>query len=137
MADQGGAGSAIPIDDIDKAIIRLLQRDGRMAYAKLGPRVSLSSAAARQRVQRLVEHRVIEVVAVSATAQAPDSTSRPWSGCGSTGTCGEVASALADIEEIVYVVVRPGRFDIITEVVCRIPGSSCRSSTTRSAPCRA
>ena len=46
------------LDDIDKAIIRELQRDGRMSYADLGPAVGLSQAAVRQRVQRLIEREV-------------------------------------------------------------------------------
>ena len=59
-----GAG-AVMLDDIDKAIIRELQVDGRMPYAKLGPAVGLSQAAVRQRVQRLIENSVMQVVAVT------------------------------------------------------------------------
>ena len=41
------AAAAPVLDDIDKAIISALQVDGRMSYAKLGPEVGLSQAAAR------------------------------------------------------------------------------------------
>ena len=53
------------LDDIDKAIIRALQVDGRTPYAKLGPAVGLSQAAVRQRVQRLIDRGVMQVVAVT------------------------------------------------------------------------
>ena len=59
------AGLGVVIDDIDKAIIRELQVDGRLPYAKLGPAVGLSQAAARQRVQRLIEQGAMQVVAVT------------------------------------------------------------------------
>ncbi|HWM35389.1 MAG TPA: Lrp/AsnC family transcriptional regulator [Pseudolysinimonas sp.] len=117
MADQGDS-AAFPIDDIDKAIIRLLQIDGRMAYAKLGPQVGLSSAAARQRVQRLIEAGVIGVVAVSQPMKLGFNI-QAMVGLRVDGDLREIAAALAAIEEIVYVVVSSGRFDIITEVVCR------------------
>ena len=53
------------IDELDKAIIRHLQVDGRMPYSKLGPAVGWAQAAARQRVQRLVDRGVMQVVAVT------------------------------------------------------------------------
>jgi Lrp/AsnC family transcriptional regulator for asnA, asnC and gidA len=118
MADEGGSSAAIPIDEIDKAIIRLLQLDGRMAYAQLGPQVGLSSAAARQRVQRLIENGVIEVVAVSQPLKLGFNI-QAMVGLRVDGDIRAISAALAGIEEIVYVVVSSGRFDIITEVVCR------------------
>ena len=57
------------LDEIDKAIIRALQVDGRMSYAKLGPEVGLSQAAVRQRVQRLTDSGVVQVVAVTHAPQ--------------------------------------------------------------------
>lgn len=118
MVDDGSNATLIVIDDIDKAIIRLLQVDGRMAYAKLGPEVGLSSAAARQRVQRLIENGVIEVVAVSQPMRL-GFTIQAMVGVRVDGDLRAVAAALAEIEEIVYVVVASGQFDLIIEVVCR------------------
>ena len=57
--------AAVEIDETDKAIIRELQLDGRLPYSKLGPAVGLSQAAARQRVQRLIDSGVMQVVAVT------------------------------------------------------------------------
>ena len=59
------ADAPAELDDTDKAIIRALQLDGRTPYSKLGPAVGLSQAAARQRVQRLIDRGVMQVVAVT------------------------------------------------------------------------
>lgn len=47
------------MDKIDKAIIRILMRDGRISYRDLGERVCLSANAAAERVKALVASRVI------------------------------------------------------------------------------
>ena len=53
------------LDDVDKALIEALQRDGRLPYTKLASEVGLSEAAVRQRVQRLIESGVMQIVAVT------------------------------------------------------------------------
>ena len=52
-------------DDVSKAIIEQLQEDGRRAYATIGKAVGLSEAAVRQRVQKLVDSGVMQIVAVT------------------------------------------------------------------------
>lgn len=108
---------AVPLDDIDKAIVRELQVDGRMAYAKLGPLVGLSQAAVRQRVQRLIEGGVMQVVAVT-DPLALGFSLEAMVGLKATGDLREVARLLAAVREVDYVVVTSGRFDLLVEVVC-------------------
>ena len=57
--------SRVELDATDKAIIAELQIEGRLAYVKLAPRVGLSEAATRQRVNKLIEREVMEIVAVA------------------------------------------------------------------------
>lgn len=52
------------LDHTDLAIVRELQADGRLAFESLAGRVGLSRAAARLRVQRLVDSGAIRVVGV-------------------------------------------------------------------------
>jgi Lrp/AsnC family transcriptional regulator for asnA, asnC and gidA len=105
------AVSAAPaLDDIDKAIIRALQVDGRMSYAKLGPEVGLSQAAVRQRVQRLTESGVMQVVAVT------DPLSVGFTVQALIGV--RAGGGLSAIAEIDYVVITSGGFDLLLEVVC-------------------
>ena len=55
----------VPLDDVSKAIIEQLQQDGRRSYAAIGKVVGLSEAAVRQRVQRLIESGIMQIVAVT------------------------------------------------------------------------
>jgi DNA-binding Lrp family transcriptional regulator len=53
------------LDDVSKAIIEQLQEDGRQSYATIAKQVGLSEAAVRQRVQRLLDSGVMQIVAVT------------------------------------------------------------------------
>lgn len=106
------------LDDIDKAIIRELQRDGRMSYADLGPAVGLSQAAVRQRVQRLIERNVMQVVAVTDPIRVGFSL-QAMLGITAEGDVRAVAAAIAAVPEMSYVVITAGRYDILAEVVAR------------------
>jgi Lrp/AsnC family transcriptional regulator, regulator for asnA, asnC and gidA len=108
----------IVLDDIDKAIIRELQLDGRTPYAKLGPAVGLSQAAVRQRVQRLIENGVMQVVAVTDPLMLGFKL-EALIGVEVEGDLRVVASKLAEVDNVDYVVVTTGRFDLVVEVVCR------------------
>lgn len=113
MSDQSNG----EIDETDKAIIRELQVDGRMPYSKLGPAVGLSQAAARQRVQRLVDRGVLQVVAVTDPAMLGFAV-QALVGIEVAGDVRAVADALTEWDEAEYVVITAGRYDIFTEVVC-------------------
>ena len=108
----------VVLDDIDKAIIRELQLDGRTPYAKLGPAVGLSQAAVRQRVQRLMDNGVMQVVAVTDPLML-GFTLEAMIGVEVDGDLRAVASKVAQVDNVDYVVVTTGRFDLVVEVVCR------------------
>lgn len=107
----------VPLDPTDKAIIEALQLDGRLPYSELGPRVGLSQAAVRQRVKRLLDSGVMQVVAVTDPARLGVGL-QALVGITVDGDLKGVAAALAGVDEIDYVVVTTGRFDIFAEVVC-------------------
>ena len=105
------------LDEKDKAIVRALQIDGRMSYAKLGPEVGLSQAAVRQRVQRLIDSGVMQVVAVTDPLLVGFSV-QAMIGIRADGDLRVLASALGDLAEIDYVVIASGGFDLLVEVIC-------------------
>ena len=107
----------VPLDDIDKRIITELQLDGRLPYARLGPAVGLSQAAARQRVQRLIERGVMQVVAVT-DPLALGFNLEAMIGIRADGDLRALARTLAAIDEIDYVVVTSGGYDVLVETVC-------------------
>lgn len=107
----------VVLDDVAKAIIEQLQQDGRRSYAAIGKEVGLSEAAVRQRVQRLLEHGVMQIVAVTDPLQMGFAR-QAMVGVRTSGALEPVADALAQIEEVDYVVVTAGSFDLLVEVVC-------------------
>jgi Lrp/AsnC family transcriptional regulator for asnA, asnC and gidA len=105
------------LDEIDKAIVRELQQDGRMPYSQLAPLVGLSQAAVRQRVQRLIDGGVVQVVAVTDPLRL-GFTVQAMIGVRASGDLRLLAAQLAAVDEIDYVVVTAGSFDLLLEVVC-------------------
>lgn len=110
-------GRAKQLDPHDKAIIELLQEDGRTPYTKLAAAVGLSEAAVRQRVQRLVDDGVVEIVAVTDPLTL-GFRRQAMVGVKTEGDITAVADTLAAIPEIDYVVFTSGSFDLLFEVVC-------------------
>jgi Lrp/AsnC family transcriptional regulator for asnA, asnC and gidA len=111
------AASEAPLDAADKALVELLQRDGRMPYTKLADAVGLSEAAVRQRVQRLVETNVVQIVAVTDPLRL-GFRRQAMIGVRTEGDITATATALAEIAEIDYVVYTSGSFDLLAEMVC-------------------
>ncbi len=110
---RNGSGS---LDEVSKAIIEQLQQDGRRSYAAIGKVVGLSEAAVRQRVQRLVESGVMQVVAVTNPLELGFGR-QAMIGIRVEGELEQVADALAAMDEVDYVVITAGSFDILVEVV--------------------
>jgi Lrp/AsnC family transcriptional regulator for asnA, asnC and gidA len=111
------SSTAVSLDDVDRSIIEELQVDGRMPYTELSKRVGLSQAATRQRVNRLIDRGAMQVVAV--TDPATLGFDYPaMVGVAVDGDVIAVADALSAIEEVSYLVIAAGRFDILAEIVC-------------------
>jgi Lrp/AsnC family transcriptional regulator for asnA, asnC and gidA len=107
----------VVLDDVSKAIIDQLQEDGRRAYATIGKAVGLSEAAVRQRVQRLIESGVMQIVAVTDPLQVGFPRAAML-GVRVDGDVETVAEAMAEMTEVDYLVITAGGYDILAEVVC-------------------
>ncbi|MEV4776067.1 Lrp/AsnC family transcriptional regulator [Microbacterium sp. LTA6] len=105
------------LDEVSKKIIELLQEDGRRPYAEIGRAVGLSEAAARQRVQRMTEAGIIQIVAVTDPMQLGFHR-MSMIGIRVSGDPRAIAQELTQITELAYVVVTLGTFDILVEAVC-------------------
>jgi Lrp/AsnC family transcriptional regulator, regulator for asnA, asnC and gidA len=108
--------NALHVDEIDRLIIEQLQADGRMPYTKLGTQVGLSEAAVRQRVQRLTDAGVIQIVAVS----DPMLLGRrriAMIGVRAEGDTILLAEQIALMPDAEYVVITAGSFDIMVEAM--------------------
>ncbi len=122
-----GTGEGLPSDPVqpasalldgpNRAIIEALQRDGRQPYGAIAEEVGLSEAAVRRRVQRLRESGIMQIVAVTDPLQL-GFTRQAMIGVSVEGDARRVADKLTALQEVAYVVMCAGRFDILAEIVC-------------------
>jgi Lrp/AsnC family transcriptional regulator, regulator for asnA, asnC and gidA len=109
---------ATSLDDVSKAIVEQLQIDGRKSYSDIGRAVDLSEAAVRQRVQKLIETGVMQIVAVT-DPMTLGFNRQAMIGIRTSGDARAVADTLSAVPSVEYVVLTAGSFDIMVEVVCR------------------
>ncbi|MEY4409487.1 MAG: hypothetical protein RLZ65_814 [Actinomycetota bacterium] len=105
------------LDEVSKLIVEQLQLDGRKSYAEIGKVVGLSEAAVRQRVQKLNDSGVMQIVAVTDPMRLGFNR-QAMVGVKCTGDVNQVAEMLSSIPQVDYVVLTAGGFDILVEVVC-------------------
>ncbi|MFC7361862.1 Lrp/AsnC family transcriptional regulator [Nocardioides astragali] len=108
---------AVRLDATAKRIIELLQEDGRISYAAIAKAVGLSEAAARARVQKLLDSEIMQIVAVTDPTQV-GFTRQAMIGVRTEGDLTKVGDRLAELTEVDYVVTTAGSFDLLVEVVC-------------------
>jgi Lrp/AsnC family transcriptional regulator for asnA, asnC and gidA len=105
------------LDGPDKAIVELLQEDGRMSYTRIASVVGLSEAAVRSRVQRLVDGNVVQIVGVTDPLRL-GFRRQAMVGVKTEGDIEAVADTLAALPEVDYVVFVSGSYDLLFEIVC-------------------
>ena len=106
----------VTLDDVDRKIIGVLQGDGRCPYGTIADQVGLSEAAVRRRVQRLREAGIMDIVAVTDPLQLGFNR-EALVGIRVQGDVRLVADKIASIEEVNYVVLCAGSFDVLAELV--------------------
>ena len=91
-----------PIDEINRAIITELQNDGRRSYTAIAQSVGLSEAAVRQRVQKLIDDGVMQIVAITDPFRL-GFRRMAMVGMRIDGDATSVAEALSKVPEVAYV----------------------------------
>lgn len=104
------------LDEVNKAIVEKLQQDGRRTYGSIAEAVGLSEAAVRQRVQKMRDAGIMQIVAVTDPLQV-GFRSQAMVGIRADGDTRVVAERLAAVDDIDYVVLCTGSFDILVELV--------------------
>ena len=107
------------IDKIDLQIIKILNDDGRTPFSQIAKQLNVSTGMIRQRYQRLVQDGVLQVVAVTNPLQMGFSTMAQIGVKVDVGRMQEIAEKIASFEEVIYLVLITGSFDLHIEVVCR------------------
>lgn len=110
--------SKTAIDEIDRKIIEALQIDGRRPFTKLAAELGISEASVRQRVSNLIHNHVMQIVAVT----NPVKLGYDLAGMIGIRVSGdrlfEVANQISAFDEVIYLIICAGSFDLLVEVVC-------------------
>jgi Lrp/AsnC family transcriptional regulator for asnA, asnC and gidA len=116
MAATNNPSTHVLLDAVNKAIVEQLQKDGRRTYGSIGESVGLSEAAVRQRVQKMRDAGIMQIVAVTDPLQV-GFRCQAMVGIRTDGDARAVAERLAAVDNIDYVVLCAGSFDILVELV--------------------
>jgi len=107
------------LDATDLKIIEALRKDGRVAFAQIAEQLDVSPGMIRQRYNRLVEQGYLKVVAVTNPLRM-GFTTMAMIGIRVDGSkLLTVADKISRLDEVIYMIISSGRFDIFAEVVCR------------------
>jgi Lrp/AsnC family transcriptional regulator for asnA, asnC and gidA len=107
------------LDKTDRAIVSILQYDGRSPYTKIADELNITEGSVRRRIKRLTDTGKLQVVGIVKPKEM---------GWNETGMIGitvqpnrieEVAEAIAQLPEVSYLFQAAGEFDLFAEVYCR------------------
>jgi Lrp/AsnC family transcriptional regulator for asnA, asnC and gidA len=112
------AGRQPVLDALDKSIIKCLQLDGRRPYAQIGRELKIPEATVRQRAERLIKRRVVQIVGVTDPLAMGFQQPALIGLKVEAGRLEEISQQIAALEEVTYLVVTAGRYDLVCEVVC-------------------
>jgi Lrp/AsnC family transcriptional regulator, regulator for asnA, asnC and gidA len=107
------------LDEIDHQVIEALQKDGRVAFAQIAEQLNVSAGMIRLRYNRLVEQGYLKVVAITNPLRMGFRTMAMIGIRVEGSKLLEVAEKISKLDEVIYMVVSSGRFDIFAEVICR------------------
>ena len=100
------------MDEFDREIISLLQIDGRASNAKITREVGVSEATIRRRLRRLIQDDVVNVIAVPNLEKLGYATTALIGLQTGPGKSDSVAEAIATLDEVHYVAVTTGAYDV-------------------------
>jgi Lrp/AsnC family transcriptional regulator for asnA, asnC and gidA len=103
------------VDEIDRQIIRLLQRNGRTSNTDIARALDVTETTIRKRIARLIEEDLVNVVAVP-TPRAVGMTMSAIIGISvQLPSLHAVSERLVAYPEVRYAGVATGRYDVIVE----------------------
>jgi Lrp/AsnC family transcriptional regulator, regulator for asnA, asnC and gidA len=107
------------IDEIDQRIIEALQMDGRRPFTKIASELGISEASVRQRVANLINNHVMQIVAITNPIKLGFSLASMIGIRISGDRLLEAAQEISAFDEVIYLILCTGSFDMLAEVVCR------------------
>lgn len=119
MEEQIGNNVPGGLDDVDLKIIDALRKDGRIAFTQIAEQLGVSPGMIRQRYNRLVDQGFLKIVAITNPVRMGFRTMAMIGIRAEGSKLLEVAEKVSQLDEVIYMIISSGRFDIFAEVVCR------------------
>jgi Lrp/AsnC family transcriptional regulator for asnA, asnC and gidA len=107
------------VDDIDRHIINILSVDGRTPFAQIAKQLGVSTGTVRQRFHRLVDEGILQIVAITNPLLMGFATMAQIGVKADVNRLEEIADEIAKFDEVIYLVLVTGSYDLHVEVVCR------------------
>ncbi len=115
-------GTRSPDNQLNRAIISFLQKDGRMPFAEISQLLGVSEGTIRNRVASMKKAGLLQIVAITDPALNEYRTDAMLCLKVAPGATPQaVAGRLAGFDEVVYILWVSGRFDLLVEVVSDDP----------------
>jgi len=107
------------IPEIDLKIMEILQRNGRTPFARIAKQLGVSTGMIRLHYQKLVDRGILKIAAIT-NPMLMGQTKMALIGIKADGPrLKEIANEIAEFDEVTYLVLITGSYDLIAEVVCR------------------
>ena len=107
------------MDRLDREIISFLQYDGRMPYTQIADELGISEGTVRQRVKRLTDSGILQIVAIVEPQHLGWNASAMVGVTIQAGRVDEVAHQIAQFQEVSYLFMASGEFDVFVEIFCK------------------
>lgn len=107
------------MDKLDIALVEQLQQDGRKPFTVIAQELGVSEGTVRNRYTRLVEKDVIQVIGMIDPHRMGIDAPALVGVSLEAGNWDEVIKTIANFDEVSYLVLVSGEFDLIVEVMCQ------------------
>lgn len=107
------------MDDLDLAILGLLQTDGRRPFTDIALALGVSEGTVRNRVARLREEKILHIVGLVDPNSLGFNAPAMIGVSIVEGDIEKIASDIASFPEVSYLIMVSGEFDLFVEVLCK------------------
>jgi Lrp/AsnC family transcriptional regulator for asnA, asnC and gidA len=107
------------MDNLDRAILSFLQKDGRKPYTEIAQSLNVTEGTVRNRVAKLVEDRVVQIVGMVDPYQLGYDAPALIGVSVQPVELDTAAATIATFPEVSYLIMISGEYDLMVEVMCR------------------
>ena len=107
------------MDELDQFVLQALQKDGRTPFTHIAKQAGVSETTVRSRYRGLVDHGIVRTVAIVDPHALGFGAPALIGVSVEAGEVDDVASRIAELPEVSYLVRTLGSRDLVVEVFCR------------------